>query len=182
MAYQIAGGSEVGFQPISEISTTAKHKPGTEVPIVDYTNGYRGIAVYVSFKASTAVSAGTIVQQETLITTTGVPFRVATATVALVGTLGTPLFVTLTAVTSVASVQYGWVLVVGVAPTLKTAVKPLLGSNLGLDTSSGRVLITTTVTNQIIGIRLVQASVTTTTSTVDIYWNRAHGPQDIGTA
>lgn len=172
MAYQIAGGSEVGFQPISEISTTQKHALGTEVQIVDPTNGYRGRAVYASFKASQAVLAGVIVAQETLITTTGTPFRMVTATASLNLKLGAPLFVNLTAVSSVASVQYGWVLVVGAVDTLKDAIKPLLQSSLGLS-SAGRILITTTVTDQIIGIRLVQASVTTTTSTCLIFWNRA---------
>lgn len=174
MAYQISlSEGLVGFQAVSEISTTKKHRLGTEVKVEDATNGYQGTAVYVEFKVSTAVAAGIVLTPETIIGGASTPFRVVAAATGTAAGLGVPLFVNLTAVTSNAALQYGWALVQGVAPTLKTNVKPLFSSALGISGTAGRVFITTTSSDQILGVRLVKSSVTTTTSLVDIYFNRA---------
>jgi hypothetical protein len=175
MAYRIASSEGlVGFQDVAEISLTKKHRLGTEVRIEDDVAAWSGTAVYVEYKVSTAVAAGILLTPETIIGAGATPFRVIAAATATAAGLGVPVYVNLTAVSSNAALQYGWALTIGVAPTLKTAVKPLFSSALGLSATAGRVFITTTSSDQLLGLRLVQSSVTTTTSLVNIYYNRAH--------
>lgn len=170
MAY-VHADSVVGVQPIDVIETTQKHPLGLEVDVRENVTNFNGRAVYVAFKASTAVAAGIVVANETVAGGTSTPFRMIAASTTT-GT-GEPLFVNLNAVASNASVQYGWVLVVGVAPTLKTAVKPLAASNVGIAPAwAGRVFISATSADQILGARFMKSSVTTTTSLVDIYISR----------
>ena len=169
MAY-VHADTVVGVQPIDVIETTQKHPLGLEVDVRENVTNFTGRAVYVAFKVSTAVAAGIVVANETLVGGTSTPFRVIAASTTT-GT-GEPLFVNLNAVSSNASLQYGWVLVVGVAPTLKTAVRPLAASNVGISATAGRVFISATSADQILGARFMKSSVTTTTSLVDIYINR----------
>ena len=176
MAYKIAAQGTVGFQPISEISTTKKHTLGTEVDIVDLTTGFGyGRAMYVAYPASGAIAAGILLTFATPDGTLGTnSFVMGVLTVATHRLLGAPVYVNLTAVSSVASVQYGWVLVIGIAPTLKTASKPISTSPVLLADTAGRVQIAlATVDRKIAGARYVQSSVTTTTSLVNIFYNRA---------
>ncbi|SRR6266498_2390771 len=172
MAYQISlTQGLVGFQDVASISTTKQHRLGTEARIEDATNGWAGTAIYVEFKTSTAYAAGLVVEPETLVGGTETPFRMVVSPTTT--GFGNPLFVVLTAVSSNAALQYGWVLVVGVAPTLKTAVKPLASSTIGISGTAGRIFISLTSADQILGARFVKSSVTTTTSLVDIFFNRA---------
>lgn len=174
MAYQIAGEGTVGYQSISEISTTKKHELGSEVVIVDKNNGWSGKAMYVAFPASAAVAAGQLVTQVAPAAATSIPFRVTPTVQATHKFLGVPVYVNLTTVTSVASVQYGWVLTSGVAPTLKDAVKIAATDKLTLSTSNaGRVQLASVAGAQILGVRLAASSITTTTSLVNIYYDRA---------
>lgn len=176
ISYTIAeSDGAIGYQPISEISTTRKHKLGTRVKIVDNGNGYAGEAIYVAFKASTAVAAGIVMTWDTTAGVSGgAPFTPVAAVAATEKGVGGPVFVNLTAVSSSASVQYGWVLIEGIAPTLKTAVKVLASSVLTLSATAGRIYITSSGANQIVGARVVESSVTTTTSLVNVFYNRAH--------
>lgn len=169
MAY-VHADNLVAAQPISEISTVQKHALGYEVNVIDPTYG-AGVAKYVQFKVSTAVAAGIVVAQETIVAGGLTPHRVIAASTTA-GT-GEPLYVNLNAVSSSTSLQYGWVLVVGITLTLKTAVKPLASSNVGVSGTAGRVFISLTSADQILGARFAQSSVTTTTSTVAVLWNRA---------
>lgn len=175
MAYRISSSEgSVGFQAIEEISTTKKHRLGTEVRVDDDANGWSGTAVYVEFPVSTAITAGLLVTPATVITGTSTPFRMQVLATGTGAGLGVPVFVTLTAVGSNAALQYGWALVIGVASTYKTAVSPLFSSALGISATAGRVFITTTSSDQLLGLRLVQSSVASGTSVVNIYYNRAH--------
>lgn len=169
MAYKITDPQH-GYQPVSVISTVKNHPLGTEIQIVDPDLG-AGRAVYVSFKANTAVAAGIVLVPDVNAAGGTQPFAVEAAPTA--GSSGDPVYVNLTAVASNAAVQYGWVLIIGIAPTLKTAVKPLAASTVNISGTAGRVYITNSATKQIIGARFVQVSVTTTTSLVNIYFNRA---------
>jgi hypothetical protein len=169
MAYQIYGDSRVGFQPVSEISTTKNHTLGTKAPIKDATNGYAGVAVYVGFKASTAVAAGLQVTQDVGAS----PFAVVATVAATHKNMGAPIYVNLTAVSSNASVQYGWVLEEGIAPTLKTAVTVAPTDKVFLSGTAGRFKVLTSAGQQILGCRIASATVTSTTSLVNIYYNRA---------
>ncbi len=169
MAY-VHGDTLVGVQPIDVIDTVQRHPLGTEVRVRDSTLG-EGIAKYVEFKTSTAYAAGLVVEQETVVAGGTTPHRVVVSPTTT-GT-GAPIYVILTAVSSNAALQYGWVLVVGIAPTLKTAVKPLASSNVGISGTAGRVFISGTSADQILGARFAVSSITTTTSLVNLYVNRA---------
>lgn len=174
MAYKICEDG-AGWQPVSVISTTQNHPLGTEARVIDNSTTSLGMgrAVYVEYKVSTAVAAGLMMVQETIVAGAFTPFRM----IAMPTTTGTgvPIYVNLTAVASNASLQYGWALVVGVAPILKTAVKPLFGSTVGLSGTAGRVFISATSADQILGARFAQSSVTTTTSLVNVLINRPIG-------
>jgi hypothetical protein len=172
MAYHITGNI-VGYQDVSEVSTTRRHPLGTEVDISDGDNSFRGRAIYVSFPTSTAYSTGTVLVADTA-TGTATDLRMKIAPTA--GSSGDMVFVTLSPVSSNAAVQYGWVLTEGIAPTLKTAVKPINSSTVNISGTAGRVYITASATKRIIGARFAQSSVTTTTSLVNIYYNRAFFP------
>ena len=166
----------IAAQAIGDVSTTKKHQLGTEVRVFDNANNWAGTAMYVAFPVSTAVAAGALLSFQTpdgVVTTS--PFRVIATVGATLLLQGGPVFVCLTAVASNAAVQYGWVLVDGVAPTLKTAIKPISTDLVFLSTSAGRMYVTTTsIARKIVGCRIVQSSVTTTTSLVNIYYDRAH--------
>ncbi|SRR6266498_3843306 len=175
MAYRISAyDGLVGAQDVASISTVKLHELGTTVRIDDKDNAWAGRAVYVAFPANVAVPAGALVTQVAATSSPTVgPYRMTVTVQATHKLLGVPVFVNLTAVTSVASVQYGWVLEEGVAPTLKDAIKAVGTDKVMLGAGAGRVKAVASAGMQVLGARFAQSSVTTTTSLVAIYYNRA---------
>lgn len=165
MAYKIVD-QLAGHQPISVVSTTKNHPLGTEVRVVDPNRG-GGVAVYVSFQASTAVAAGLVCQWNAAFAAVALPVLATSKNTQV------PLGVNITAVASSTSVQYGWLLIVGSIATLKTAVQVVPTSVFFASGTAGRVKVLTSAGGQILGIGLASATVTSTTSTVVLYWNRA---------
>lgn len=84
-----------------------------------------------------------------------------------------PLAVALTAVTSIATVQYGWFQIQGQATVLKTAVAVSPNSVIYASATTGRFKVLTSAGGQILGARTANAaSVTSTTSTCAVFLNR----------
>lgn len=167
MAYKITD-QRAGYQAVATIETTAKHPLGTEVDIDDPTYGY-GRAVYVAFPISTAVAANLLCVWDSAFTS-----AILANTSTTHQNTGRPLGLNLTAVASVAALQYGWLLIVGSNPTLKTATQITSLSKFYVSGTAGRVMPTSAVGLQILGVRGPQALVTTTTSLVTIYYSRPH--------
>ena len=86
---------------------------------------------------------------------------------------GVAVAVAYTAVTSNAtSVQYAWFLIQGQVPVLKTAVTVSPQSPVYISATAGRIKVLSSTGQQILGARTQNtATVTSTTSTVNVYFN-----------
>jgi len=70
------------------------------------------------------------------------------------------------------TVQYGWFVIQGTVPVLKTAVKASPQSPIYISATAGRIKVLSSTGQQILGARTQNtATITTTTSTVNVYLN-----------
>ena len=159
MAYQITE-THIGYQPIAETSTTAKHPLGTIVRAKDPTYG-GGEFIYLKGIGST--TAGALV-------TYNVGFLTALGTTA-VG-VSNPFAVAMSA--NVAS-QYGWYQIGGLAIG-STAGTVSFAATAPFAVASGEMIAATT-TNRLAGAVVAVANPSTTTLlTVQIMIDRPAGP------
>lgn len=150
-------------QPISETSTTQKHKLGTIIRAEDPTYG-QGEFIYLKGVASTTV--GSIVEYDT-------SFQTGLNTTAL--NTPRPLAVSMSA--NVAD-QYGWYQISGIAIASKASTVSFAagaglaaGSGLAIAVASGLIINGALVA--------VVASATSGGTTVQVMVNRPHDPSDV---
>src|SRR4051812_42150074 len=106
---------DTGYQAIDTLDTTQNHPLGTSVKAKHATYG-QGEFTYMQFPASTAFALGILLQWDKNFLVVTVPVgSPSKLTGVAVGTIPA-------AVSSNASVQYGWVQTKGQVPVLKTAV------------------------------------------------------------
>lgn len=167
----------IGAPDINTITTVA---PGTgNLPSVTYepqigeirkawdsTLG-AGEFIYLKIPASTTLSVGTLVYW-----TYGYAAVVLPALATSKNTLW-QVAVSMNAVASSSSVQYGWFQIQGQGTVLKTAVAVTPYVPLYASGTAGRVKVLTSAGGQIVGMRSANAAtVTSTTSTVVVFLNR----------
>lgn len=123
-------------------------------------------AIFLKIPVSTAVPAGTVVNWDNNYQVRALPAKATSA-----GT-GVPGAVAYTAASSSTSVQYGWFIIAGNVATLKTAVTAPPNSGIYASATAGRIYFTSSTKNQLLGARTQNTStITTTTSTVIVYFN-----------
>lgn len=107
----------IGIDP-TRVTTTQEFALGVRGAVEDQTSG-SGVKeyMYVSFAASTAVSSGSAVA----VSPAGAAVALTSTNAAAGQSVGRRIGVTVVAVTSVASVQYGWVQIYGSGLVLATA-------------------------------------------------------------
>ena len=150
----------VGWQPIANTETVAKHALGTIVTATDPTY-YGGEFIYLLGVASTEVGS-LVTYNATTFQTTLSPTNGTTD--------GPPVAVAMSA--NVAS-QYGWYQIQGLAVIKKTAVAVTPQSGIWLSGTAGRVYVTASTGKGIVGARSANlATVASGTSTVTVLINR----------
>ena len=130
--------------------------------------------IYLQIPASTAFPLGTVVVWDAAGGATAGGY---VATIAPVGgtmkATGQSVAVTLFAIASNTSVQYGWFQIQGVASVLKTAVTVSPATAVYFSGTTGRITNVSSTGKQILGARVAStATVTSTTSTVLVYIDR----------
>lgn len=124
----------IGIDP-TQVSTTPQFALGVRGAVEDQTTGSGTKEyIYVSFAASTAVAAGAVV----LISGAGAAAGATTTNAAPGNAAGRRVGVVPVAVSSVASVQYGWVQVYGIAATLAAAAAAI-NTRLNTTATAGAV-------------------------------------------
>lgn len=148
-------------------SVTFEAQLGQVVDAWDAANNWAGKFIFLKVPVSTAVTAGLLYQWDKNYQVTVVPITSTSKNT------GVAVAVAYNAVTSNASVvQYTWFLIQGTVATLKTAVTVSPQSNVYISATAGRVKVLTSAGAGIIGARTNNAStVTSTTSTVNVYYN-----------
>lgn len=132
----------------------------------DNTNG-SGEFIYLKIPASTTIALGTVVQWTAGYSVAALPVLATSKNT------GHQVAVAPVAISSNASVQYGWFQIQGQTPVLKTAVTVSPDSVVYASATAGRVKVLTSAGGQITGLRTANAAtVTSTTSTVLCYLNR----------
>lgn len=148
-------------------SVTFEAQLGQVVDAWDAANNWAGKFIFLKVPVSTTITVGLLYQWDKNYQTTLVPV------VSTSKNTGVAVAVAYTAVTSNATlVQYAWFLIQGTVATLKTAVTVPPQSNIYISATAGRVKILTSAGAGIIGARSNNATtVTSTTSTVNVYYN-----------
>jgi hypothetical protein len=122
--------------------------------------------ILLAVPASTTVTVGLLYQWDKNYTVTLVPANGTSKNT------GVAVALAYTAVSSSSSVQYAWFLVRGQASVLKTAVAIAPQSGVYVSTTAGRIKVVASAGMQILGARTQNtATVTSTTSTVNVYFN-----------
>lgn len=153
-----------GNPVLSDVDTTQRLPLGTIVTAYDQTHG-GGEFMYVSFPASTAVSAGSIMVWDGAYSAVVMPTSSAST--------GRKLGVCITAVSSSTSVQYGWVQISGTAAVLKTAVAVSPAVGIFVSGTAGRFYVTSSTGKMLMGMRTANtATIASGTSTVLVTFNR----------
>lgn len=180
----IATTPRIGIVDLTDVTTRAPGigalpAPTLEPFLGEIATGYDnsttiasgGEFIYLRVPASTAIPLGTIVQW-TFATT---PYTVAALPVlATSKNTGVSIAVSINAIASNTSVQYAWFQVQGRATALKTAVTVSPDVVIYASATAGRFKVLTSAGGQIWGARTANiATVTSTTSTVILYLDRA---------
>lgn len=127
-----------------------------------------GEFIYLQVPTATAIAAGIIVQW-----TTSTYLVAALPVLATSKNTGHKVAINLSTISSITPVQYGWFLIQGVAPVLKTAVTVSPDSVVYASGTAGRLKVLTSAGGQITGMRTANAAtVTSTTSTVLCFLDR----------
>ena len=146
-------------------SVTLEAKLGEIIEAWDATLGYAQF-IYLAVPASTTVTVGLLYQFDKNYTVTVVPVKGTSQKT------GVAVVAAYTAVASSTSIQYAWFLQKGVLPVLKTAVQVVPQQPVYISTTAGRIYLTASAGGQILGARTQNtATVTSTTSTVNVYLN-----------
>lgn len=150
---------EIGLQPIETTSTTKLHDLGKIVRAVHATYGV-GEFIYLLGVASTAVGNLVIYDGKTY----------QTALSPNTANQGRPVGLAMSA--NVAS-QYGWYMIQGTSPVLKTAAKISPAVAVFQSATTGRIFPTATTGKQVLGARSANAAtIASATSSVDVLLNR----------
>lgn len=147
-------------------SVTVAAQLGMVIDMWDATLG-QAKAILLKVPTSTTTTAGLLYQWDKNYTVVVVP-ALATSK-----TTGVAVAVALaSAASNTTLVQYGWFLIQGIATTLKTAAAVAPQVPISISTTAGRVVANATVGGTILGARSQNtASITSTTSTVSVYFN-----------
>lgn len=161
MTWKITAPAIVGWQPITETSTTKNHPLGTIVTAYDETDG-GGEFIYLLGVTSTAV--GSVVEYDS-------SFQTGLASIALA--LPRPLAVAMSA--NVGS-QYGWYQISGIA-AVKKASATSFAAEAAIGATSG--LAVAVASGLIVRSAVVAADAGSGGTSVDVMINRPHGPADV---
>lgn len=164
MAYVFTENS-LGWQAITDTSSTAKHPIGTIMRAKDPTYG---AGEFIYLKGSASVAVGNTVYYYDNAAASSV--KLTTTSGVVDG--GSNIAVAMSACTAL---LYGWFQISGNAVVLKTATKidPASTFKVYLSATAGRVMPTSVAGRQILGARFpATATVTTTTSTCVVTLNR----------
>jgi hypothetical protein len=126
--YAVAGKQQEGY--FYQVDTTQREVLGARVQGVDNYFGY-GEFMYVQFPASAAITQGQVLVVSGFGGSAGYSAAVAPTT----ANTGRAIAICFNAVASVASVQYGWVMVGGNA-VIKAAASVAAGVTFGIDAST----------------------------------------------
>lgn len=145
MTFRATNGTFIGYQPIANTETTAKHKLGTIIDAVDPTYGH-GEFIYLLGVASTIVGS----------TVTYSPLTYQT-TLTPTDTSGNGKSVAVAMSANVAS-QYGWYQIGGMAVVAKTAVKIAPAVPIFVSGTAGKVYATDSAGKQILNATTADAA------------------------
>jgi hypothetical protein len=168
MAYSqitpIVGQLQQGF--LNVVDTIKREILGTVVPAVDNYWGF-GEFMYVAFPASAAITQGQVVvisgYGQNATDTAGYQVAVAANT----ANTGRPIGIAINPVTSVASVQYGWIQISGNA-VIKAAASVAAGTTFGIDATTGGSVAANSAGRQVLNAVSVAASATTVVKTAQL--------------
>lgn len=147
-------------------SVPVEVKLGTRMIAQDNTLG-EATFILLAVPVSTTITVGLLYQWDKSYTVVLVPAGGTSKNT------GVAVALAYTSVTSNASsIQYAWFLVAGQAATLKTAVTVSPQTAVYMSATAGRIYVTASTGKQILGARTQNtATVTSTTSTVNVYFN-----------
>lgn len=152
--------------PLPSVPTEARL--GEEREAFDSTLG-QGTFILLAVPVSTTVTVGALYQWDKSYTIVIVPVAGTSKNT------GVAVAVAYTAVTSNASsIQYAWFLKRGIVAVLKTAVTASPQAAVYISATAGRIKFVSSTGQQILGARTQNtATITTTTSTVNVYFSGA---------
>lgn len=161
MAYSqitpVIGQLQQGY--VNQVDTIQREILGTVIPGVDNYFGF-GEFQYVQFPASAAITIGQVV----VISGFGSSAGYSAAVASNAANTGRSIGVAINAVASVASVQYGWVMISGNA-VIKTTASVAAGTTFGIDASTGGSVAANSAGRQVLNAVSVAPSATTVVKT-----------------
>jgi hypothetical protein len=147
-------------------SVSVEIKLGSRVTAQDATLG-EAVFILLAVPVNTTVTVGLMYQWDKNYNVVVIPAGATSKNT------GAPVAVAYTGVTSSSTtVQYAWFLLAGQTAVLKTAVTVSPQSAIYMSATAGRFYVTSSAGKQILGARTQNtATVTSTTSTVNVYFN-----------
>lgn len=164
MAYSqvtpVIGMVQQGY--VNQIDTVQRAALGTTITAVDNYFG-SGEFMYVQFPASAAITQGQVLVMTGFGGSAGHSVAVATNA----ANTGKPVSICINAVSSVASVQYGWVMISGNA-VIKTTASVAAGTTVGIDVTTGGSIAANSAGRQMLNAICVAPSTTTVVKTAQL--------------